>query len=567
MPTGRLDTTRGVRTEGRLPQVSRTLVVGVVALAVLLSAMGMVLAMQQSQLLITGRVAELRQEASRRVSTVNREAISEIEQVFVDVNVHDHGASTRPASQPATAEADSEIEQASVDVNDRENKASTRPASQPATGKTKPSWLLAFFIWDDDRLHPSDIRSSRPLPPEDISELAKDLRSRLAYSLLDGGGGPLAFRSYRHTLSNGKKVAVIYGPLRSKDGKWRVAVAIADRDILQRDLVDRVVGTEGDMTVVDTEVRAPEIDDVTPTWSESLGPLFPFWSVQPSAHFLLEQERSGQQQALLYAGVTLLGLVALLLAIRTMNQVAQHEISLSRMQANFVADVSHELKTPLALIRMFGETLLSGRVPSESKAREYYDIIIRESTRLTHLIDNILDFSRIDAGRKHYRYEVVDVGRVVRETYDAYRHELDHHGFEHCCTIAEGLPSIYGDDDAIGQVVLNLISNAIKYSSEERYLHVDVQPETRRDRHGVLICVRDRGIGIRPEDRAHLFDGFYRAPDERVRQSRGTGLGLALCKKIVDAHGGHIDVESRLVKGSEFRVFFPQDHEASEEKE
>jgi signal transduction histidine kinase len=153
--------------------------------------------------------------------------------------------------------------------------------------------------------------------------------------------------------------------------------------------------------------------------------------------------------------------------------------------------------------------------------------------------------------------EPIDVGRVVRETYDSYRHELDHHGFEHYCSVADDLPVIHGDGDAIGQVVLNLISNAVKYSGDEKHLVVDVSPETRRDHHGVLISVSDRGIGIRPEDRAHLFDGFFRAPDERVRRSRGTGLGLALCKRIVDAHEGSIDVESRLVKGSEFRVFLP----------
>lgn len=273
------------------------------------------------------------------------------------------------------------------------------------------------------------------------------------------------------------------------------------------------------------------------------------------------------RQTLLYSSATLLGLVALLLAIRAMNRLAQHEITLSRMKSNFIAQVSHELKTPLALIRMFGETLLAGRVTSPDKITEYHEIITRESTRLTHLIDNILDFARIDAVRKPPRMEPMHVGQVVRSTYDSYRHELDHHAFEHRCIVADDLPEIQGDADAISQVVLNLISNAVKYSADDKFLAVDVAPETRRGRHGVLIAVRDRGIGIRPEDRAHLFDGFFRATDDRVRKRRGAGLGLALCKRIVDAHGGYIDVESRLVKGSEFRIFLPQNPNPQPSKE
>ncbi len=543
MPAGDSQTSRVIEVERRSPEASRKLVVGVVALAVLLSAMGMLLALQQSQLLVAGRVAELRPEAYRRVASVTRAAASEIERTFADIGVHGCRATTRPASEDETSE--------------------DQPYAPP-----RATWLRELLVWDGDRLRPCAIGPFQPLSETDLVRLEPEMRLRLDLILADAreGGSP-ALQSYLHSRPDGKRVLVVYGPVRPGGGELNVAVAIVDLGFARADLVDRLVGTGGDLTVVSTGGRSPESGLGTGVWSESLGPLFPFWSVQPSSRFLLEQERVGLRQTMLYAGVTILGLVALLLAIRAMNRVVQHEISLSRMKANFVADVSHELKTPLALIRMFAETLLSGRVHSEEKAREYYDIITRESTRLTHLIDNILDFSRIDAGRKHYRRELVDVGRVVRETYDAYRHELDYHGFEHHCTVADGLPGIHGDDDAIGQVVLNLISNAIKYSGDEKHLHVDVVPETRRDRHGVLICVRDRGIGIRPEDRAHLFDGFYRAADERVRRSRGTGLGLTVCKKIVEAHGGCIDVESRLVKGSEFRVFLPEDHDTSEQKE
>jgi signal transduction histidine kinase len=119
------------------------------------------------------------------------------------------------------------------------------------------------------------------------------------------------------------------------------------------------------------------------------------------------------------------------------------------------------------------------------------------------------------------------------------------------------LPPVDADGDAIAQILVNLIHNAIKYSADERYVGIDVAADVRRGRRGVLISVHDRGIGIRPEDRAHLTDSFFRASDDRVRQRGGTGLGLALVKHIVEAHHGSLDVESRLVKGSTFRVFLP----------
>jgi len=276
-----------------------------------------------------------------------------------------------------------------------------------------------------------------------------------------------------------------------------------------------------------------------------------------SEAFVREQRGAVLRQTLAFLGPTVLSLGTLLVAMWALGKVVKREVALAEMKANFVADVSHELKTPLALIRMFGETLQSGRVLSEEKRQEYYSIIARESTRLTDLIENILDFARIEAGRKDYVLEPTDVGGVVRETYEAYSEHLEHNGFEHHISIEPSLPEVNADRGAITQAVINLINNAIKYSREERYLAIDVTSDTRRDRRGVLISVHDRGIGIRPEDRARLFEGFFRSADGRVRERGGTGLGLALVKHIVDGHGGSLDVESRLVRGSTFRIFLP----------
>jgi len=255
--------------------------------------------------------------------------------------------------------------------------------------------------------------------------------------------------------------------------------------------------------------------------------------------------------------VNCLPVVVLVAGMWLLGRVVRREVALSEMKANFVADVSHELKTPLALIRLFAETLQSGRVLAPEKRHEYYSVIVRESTRLTNLINGILDFARIEAGRKEYTFQATDVGNVVRETYESYRPQLEHEGFEHHLVVATDLPRVDADPDAIAQIVVNLLNNAIKYSREDRFVAIEVVRDTRRDRRGVLLSVHDRGIGIRPEDRGHLTEGFFRARDPRVRERGGTGLGLALVEQIVQAHHGSLDIESRLVKGSTFRVFLP----------
>ena len=330
-------------------------------------------------------------------------------------------------------------------------------------------------------------------------------------------------------------------------------VIIAGRIHLERlkaDLADPLLAIADGLEIVPTR-------EASGAWSHPMSGALSFWTIQPTDAFLQEQQDTILYQSLGYIGLTVLSLLTLLAALWFMLRVLRREVALAEMKSNFVADVSHELKTPLALIHLFGETLQEGRVRDEEKKQEYYNIITRESGRLTNLINNILDFSRIDAGRKEYSLKRTELASLAREMYEAYRHELDHDGFEHHLNLEPNLPVVMADRDAIGQAILNLIGNAIKYSTEEKYILIDLRQETRRGRHGVLISVHDCGIGIRPEDRAHLFDGFFRSSDRRVRDKRGTGIGLALVKRIVDAHNGFLIVESRLVKGTTFRIFLP----------
>ena len=231
----------------------------------------------------------------------------------------------------------------------------------------------------------------------------------------------------------------------------------------------------------------------------------------------------------------------------------RRELKLSRLKGDFVANVSHELKTPLALIRLFAETLELGRVPSEEKARQYHRIINKESRRLSQLINNILDFSRIEAGRKEYRLVRADVAAVVRDVVDAYRFPIEQQGFALDLDLAEGLPELDIDPEALSQALINLVNNAIKYSSGEKRIRISARQE--RDR--VLVSVTDRGIGIPRAEQRRIFEKFYRVETSLVHTTKGSGLGLALVQHIAEAHGGRVEVVSAPGEGSTFTLVLP----------
>ena len=233
----------------------------------------------------------------------------------------------------------------------------------------------------------------------------------------------------------------------------------------------------------------------------------------------------------------------------------KREMHLSRLKSDFVANVSHELKTPLALIRLFAETLDLGRVPGEEKAKQYYRIIDKESQRLSQLINNILDFSRIEAGRKEYRLVRADVGRIVRDVLESYRFQIEQQGFALETDIGDDLPAAEVDQEALSQALINLLNNAIKYSPStgERCLKV----AARAIGDTLHISVADRGIGIERADQRKIFEKFFRAENSLVHETKGSGLGLSLVHHIVEAHGGSVEVDSAPGKGSTFTLILP----------
>jgi signal transduction histidine kinase len=234
------------------------------------------------------------------------------------------------------------------------------------------------------------------------------------------------------------------------------------------------------------------------------------------------------------------------------------EMALARLKSDFVSNVSHELRTPLALIRLYAETLELGRLTTPQKHQEYYCIIRKESERLTALINNILDFSRIEAGRKEYEFRETDMRELVRNTLESYRYQIEQHGFTFEEQIGE-VPQLKIDREAVARSLVNLVNNALKYSQDHKYIGVNLY----RENGSVKLEVIDHGIGIPVAEQQKIFEKFYRVGDPLVHNTKGSGLGLSLVQHIARAHGGDISVDSTPGAGSKFTITLPVDREGN----
>jgi two-component system phosphate regulon sensor histidine kinase PhoR len=289
------------------------------------------------------------------------------------------------------------------------------------------------------------------------------------------------------------------------------------------------------------------------------------WRLQVSPNASEELAAHVQSRRILEISMVTLSCVVIVLGASAILFAAEKQRRISALQSDFVANVSHELKTPLALVRMFGEMLQSGRVASESKQKEYLEIIVRESERLSGLIENVLDFARVERGREAYEFARGDVGDAVAKAVAVYRYRAEREGAELTLEVDEGLPMARIDERAIQLAVINLIDNALKYAPESEVIAIKVA------RQGTLIAIRvtDRGPGVAEADRERIFERFVRgarptgeaasakagaAPRAPVR---GSGIGLALVKHIAESHGGRAWVGGTFGGGATFVVTIP----------
>ena len=228
---------------------------------------------------------------------------------------------------------------------------------------------------------------------------------------------------------------------------------------------------------------------------------------------------------------------------------AARERRLSRLKGDFVANVSHELKTPLSLVRMFAELLETGRVDSEAKRQQYLSIIVKESERLGALIENVLDFARVERGRVAYDFVPGAVGEVVSRALEACRTRAEREGVTLVLNLGDDAAlRAQLDEGAVEMAVINLVDNALKYGQGSSEVKVDV---LQRGNH-IQVRVTDGGPGVPTEEKKRIFERFERGRRARDRKVRGSGIGLALVKHIAEAHGGRAWVENAEPRGSTF---------------
>ncbi len=248
---------------------------------------------------------------------------------------------------------------------------------------------------------------------------------------------------------------------------------------------------------------------------------------------------------------TLVSVALMLVALGLTVRAHRRGEELAEMQTDFVAHVSHQLKTPLSLLTAATETLQLDRIKSPEKLVEYLDTIRAEAARLSTLVQRVLEFSRVQQQRS-YELEHVDLGELTRETVEAFAHGLSGHHFRFGVQVEGTGPHVLADPAALEQVLANLLDNAVKYSGTSK----DIVVRVRTDPRLAIVEITDQGVGIAPGDQARVFERFYRGPS--TSHQAGFGLGLSIVRELVDAHGGRVDVTSAPGAGSTFRVSLPR---------
>ena len=385
---------------------------------------------------------------------------------------------------------------------------------------------------------------------EDADVLAQ-ARAEAARGLWERGG--------RRELIAGDQ-AWLLALLRGRDGRPLLVVLSRDPDGVRREILETTLGGLESPTILavldhagrPVYSRVP-LGDAQRLLAVGFREGLPTWRLAVYQPAGASPRRAVRRQVAVFTAAFAVLLGVIVTGIVVTWRLMRRETEMARLKSEFVANVSHDLKTPLSVIRMFGETLEMGRVADEGRRREYYRVITRESERLSRLIDNVLDFSRIEGGRRVYDKAPTAVEPLVRDTLDAFAYPLAQQGFKVEVDVAADLPEVVLDADAVGQALANLVDNAIKYAGERRVLRVAARVAA----GWLLLSVTDEGIGIPAEEQPRIFEKFYRAGRSETQGRRGSGVGLALVRHVAEAHGGSVGVESRPGEGSRFTLRLP----------
>ncbi|MBN1388878.1 MAG: HAMP domain-containing histidine kinase [Bacteroidales bacterium] len=309
-----------------------------------------------------------------------------------------------------------------------------------------------------------------------------------------------------------------------------------------------VTGVNGEL-LMKSESSPEDIPPVYTVFPQTL----PSWSLTlyPESSGLLASLFGPGASIFLYIFIAIVLILAfgLFFTLQTVN----NELNLSKMKSQFMSTVSHEFKSPLTSIRQMSEMLVQGRVPTRERQLKYHTTILKQSERLSHLIDNILDFSKMEEGQKLFNFEKSDIVPVVKNIVESFQNHTSEQGFNINFSVFKPVPELVFDHEAMEQVMHNLLDNACKYSGDSRKIDVKIEAKGNR----VIVSVRDFGAGIKKEDHDKIFSRFYRAGEELTQTVKGSGIGLTIVKQLVEAHNGEILVDSEVGKGSAFIVTIP----------
>ncbi|MCK4432035.1 MAG: HAMP domain-containing histidine kinase, partial [Candidatus Aminicenantes bacterium] len=236
-----------------------------------------------------------------------------------------------------------------------------------------------------------------------------------------------------------------------------------------------------------------------------------------------------------------------------------HEMEVLRIKSDFVSSVSHEFKTPITSIKVLIERLQQGKVKSSHKKKEYYSVISQDADKLSSLVRNILDFSKVEEGQKEYIFQETDVTHLIKDEIENFRRDI-YAGIKIESQISRNIPRLYVDRAAFSLALNNLLENAVKFSLGKKEIFVKVT----KDAENIIIEIEDKGMGISSSDMDKIFDKFYQGKSAAQQSIRGTGLGLTLVKHVMDAHEGKVLVKSKIGQGSTFSLVFPIGKKGSE---
>ena len=384
---------------------------------------------------------------------------------------------------------------------------------------------------------------------------AEHLRTRLG---ADAAGAAAA--GPRFTLESAGQTFLVSFPVGDpgRTGVWGVLFdGNAVAGVLRSTLEDRLDPAASDWVVKgrdgSTLFRRGESPTGPVTINATFASNFPPWLLE-----FHERPRSSYQrlfassQSIYFVMFLLIATILVFGFVLTIRAVS-HELELARLKSDFVSTVSHEFRSPLTSIRHLAEMLQAGSVPSEERRRTYYDVLVEQSARLSSLVTNILDLARLEEGKKEFSFERLDLGALVRDLVTGTQQRVGHEGCIVEAEIGEGLRPILADRSAIAQAITNLVDNAIQYSRDVKEVRVRTFP----DAGWTVVAVEDRGVGIPASEIDRVFERFYRGGDALTRTVKGSGLGLALVKEIVVAHGGTVHVESEVGRGSAFSIRLP----------